>query len=229
MKPAGIRKRLAVIMAAVLLPFLACDGIPAAEAAEHDAMVSGSGDAFVRFESGEAQIFANAVEAKAFLEEYLLQYRMLDIRSNRYWIVHYSDCVTLPFPKDGGYDRDGLTEGILERFGSLKGSTRLEKIRDMCRRINGKMEYDTELADITMTQALETGRGVCWHYVKIGAALLQESGVPATVAHGLLDGDSHVWLQCRLEDGTIINVDPEEGILDTEHMKHLTPAEYIPR
>ena len=223
----GRRVCLAVAAAAILLAGLPCAGLPEAEAAVSDLSAAYTDDTFVRFENGEAQSFKDKEEAKRFLEEYLLQYRMYDIRTDRYPVVRYSGHVVLLFPDDRKYDRDHVVEEVRKRFGSPEGDSAPERIEDVCRRLNGRMVYDTAFAGAVMPLSLKTGRGVCWQYVKIAAVLLRESGVPTEVVHGLLDGDSHVWLRCRLEDGTVADVDPEEGILDKAQMEHLTITPYI--
>ncbi len=222
----GRQNYLAVVVAAIVLAALPCRGLLTSRAAADSSAVHAE-DPFVRFENGEEQSFRNKEEARRFLEEYLLQYRMRDICTNRYPVVRYSDRVVLRFPDDRRYDRDALIETIWERFGSLEGASVPERIADMCYKLNEKMIYDTDFAGAPMDQSLEAGRGVCWHYVKIAAVLLQESEVPTAVVHGLLEGDSHVWLRCRLEDGTVVDVDPEEGILNDAQMKHLTVTPYI--
>lgn len=186
-------------------------------------------DTFARYENGEGLTFRNTAEARLFLEEYLLQYRIYDMGIGIYTVLRYDNHVELQFPDGMMYDRDRLDKSIREQFGTLKGNSAREQITDMCRRVNEKMVYDEDYADVALPQAMERGRGVCWHFAKIAAVLLREREIPTTVVHGLLDGESHVWLKCRVEDGTILNVDPVEGILDEEHMSHLTLTPYISR
>ncbi len=223
----GIQNYLAVAVTAIVLTVLPYGNLLTAEAVVHDSSAIYADDVFVRFENGEEQSFRDKEEARRFLEAYLLQYRMNDICTDRYPVVRYSDHVVLRFPDDRRYDRNCQIEAIWDRFGSLEGDSASERIADMCCKLNERMIYDTDFADAAMLQSLEAGRGVCWHYVKIAAVLLRENEVPTAIVHGLLDGDSHVWLRCRLEDGTVVDVDPEVGILNDAQMKHLTVTPYI--
>lgn len=198
-----------------------------AEEAAAGAYAAYTDEMFARFENGDRLSFRDKAEAGSFLEEYLLQYRLYDIRTEIYSVARYDDYVILLYPGEGEYDRDSLKQSILEQFEVPKGNTSIEKITDVCRTLNENMVYDMKFADAALPSALKNGRGVCWHFAKIAAVLLRESGVPTTVTHGLLERESHIWLQCRLEDGTVIHVDLEEGILDEEHMRQLTLTPYV--
>ena len=61
------------------------------------------------------------------------------------------------------------------------------------------MDYDKSYLNATMNQAIQDGKGVCYHYTKLLKDVLTRFGIESEVVYGNMtngqDGEMHVWLK----------------------------------
>ncbi len=163
--------------------------------------------AFVRFEAGEILRFSSTGEYYRFFEEYLTQYRLEDLKGG-----YVLKGQALSIPEERKYDREAVRLAILERFPPAEDPDPRQTIDEVCRQIRDTIRYDKAASGLTVKEALDAGKGVCWHYVKIADVVLEQAGIPTEIIHGSARGIPHMWLKCRTGDQEIL-ADPQTGIL----------------
>lgn len=97
--------------------------------------------------------------------------------------------------------------------------TEEEKIRAAMELVSGTFEYDSAYQSANMTEALQAGKGVCYHYARLAKETLEAAGIPAEYITGHLSADKsqlHVWIKAwdrekevwRYLDPTVLDSDP---------------------
>lgn len=87
-----------------------------------------------------------------------------------------------------------------------------EAVRDICMFVAGHVSYDTAKAEQLSTstgyvpspdETLASGRGICFDYASLSAAMLRSMGLPAKVMTGYVTDDNiyHAWIMVYV-DGT---------------------------
>ncbi len=174
------------------------------------------------YEAGEALSFESREDFLSFVSWYLTQYRLEDMAASDYRMMNGQSRLD----ENRLYDREQLKRKILHSFSPLSGSTDEEKIEHACRQIRSLLLYDPRSCHFSMTQALDSGMGVCWHFAKIAAVLLEESGIRTDLIYGSMQGIGHLWLSCRTESGTVW-ADPQTGIIRSSDLHFYLPAPYL--
>lgn len=164
-----------------------------------------------RFEQGERLTFPGRQEVLNFLEYYTYGYR-LGFPAGEYNLAHTDgNGYSVMLGESMRYDRQSVRSLILSEVGPLSGDTPYEKIYDACRKLDG-WEYDASYSTKPMDEAIRNRKGVCWHFAKVAAVLLEDAGFETEIMVGLVDnygttGDAHEMLRCKV-DGKWIYVDP---------------------
>lgn len=196
----------------ILSPAAACPDIPA-----------GSFPAAAReYESGRAVFFESRETFLSFVSWYLTQYRLEDVFAAGYRLEDGKSLLG----ENKFYDRTALEEKILTSFSPLSGNSDREKILHACSQIRERMTYDAEAGTLSLGQALDSGKGVCWHFAKVAHFLLSRAGIPSRILFGTLNGIPHMWLCCSTESGHVW-ADPQGGILEAEDRKGYDVLPYL--
>lgn len=175
-----------------------------------------------KFEKGETLSFATQEEVKDFLNFYAIDYRLSDY--TKYQMAAYSDHVEISLKPEQRYDRESVKAQIVSAFGQLEGTNALEKISDACKKIDNKMGYDVSYQYTSMTEALQNGKGVCWHYAKSASVLLEAAGIETELVYAKYEGITHMLLKCNV-DGEWIYADPTFTETDMKY-SHITSEEF---
>lgn len=212
--------------AAWIKPYTHGDGDPS-----NDVIFDGMYDMedFEAFDDSGFIVFGDRESARNFLSEYLLQYSLYKMSAEN-MIYHYPAnmeyyCLVKRYPD--GSSRDAAKQAIAERFGSLEAETDEGKIDEVCRKLRTGLSYDPNMANFPVEEAVREGRGVCWHYSKIAAELLRDAGIPTDILFGEIYGENHAWLKCKLQDGTVIQVDPQKGILTEKDLTQYVETPFL--
>lgn len=163
--------------------------------------------AFARFEAGESIAFSSIREYYNFFEQYLTQYRLEDLKGG-YPLTGMETSI----PDERRYDRESVRQHILTLFSLTDAMDPRETIEEVCRQIRSTIRYDQTASGLTLEEALASGCGVCWHYVKIADVVLEDSGIPTEIIHGSVLGTPHMWLRCQTGTQWLL-ADPQIGIL----------------
>ena len=100
---------------------------------------------------------------------------------------------------------------------SGEATSPLEKVDAVYAYITKNIDYDTEFAEHVLTQdpygylpdideTLRTGKGICFDYSAITAAMLRSMGIPAKMVHGWAGTVYHAWIMVYTEDTGWIGV-----------------------
>lgn len=175
-----------------------------------------------KFEKGETLSFATQEEVKDFLNFYAIDYRLSDYE--KYQMAAYSDHVEISLKPEQRYDRESVKAQILSTYGQLEGTTALELISDACKRIDDKLTYDVNYQYTSMTEALQNGRGVCWHYAKSASVLLEAANIETELVYAKYEGVTHMLLKCNV-NGEWIYADPTFTETDMKY-SNITAEEF---
>lgn len=78
----------------------------------------------------------------------------------------------------------------------------LEYATSIANQVTRYFSYDMGMLDATMTDAVSTKKGVCYHYARATYILLNYQGIPARIVTGELDGDAHAWVEAIIDGKT---------------------------
>ena len=95
---------------------------------------------------------------------------------------------------------------------TAKSANQGEAVRDICNFVAGNVTYDTAKAEELSTgtgyvpdpdSTLASGKGICFDYASLSAAMLRSMGLPAKVVTGYVTADQiyHAWIMVYV-DGT---------------------------
>jgi transglutaminase-like putative cysteine protease len=113
---------------------------------------------------------------------------------------------------------------LLERLRPAAGTPLPEVVLRIAEHIRTNFEYapDVTLADSSIDDVLEQGKGVCQDFTHLMIALLRSFGVPARYVSGYIhrpneDSQSHAWCEVWLPQLDWIGIDPTNDQLVNEH------------
>lgn len=183
-----------------------------------------------QYENGTPINFSSVDELLSFLDSYHTQYQLYNQDSiDSYWIIR-NNGATL-YPKKAKYDREDTKKRIIEKFGIPTGDDPYDIILDACRKVQDKMEYDSNYIMSTMMESVDGGRGVCWQYAKITSVLLDAAGIYNEKVIGKMypygsESFDHMWLRCKVE-GKWIYCDPVNAKGSDESYANINYSDYI--
>lgn len=183
---------------------------------------------FKAFESGEVLKFDTDLELKEFLSDYLLNYRIKDIRSN-YTAYKTVNGIHLTIPEIKQYDRDELMEAIISKFGTPTGNTDFEKLVNACNIVTRNIEYNLGMVLYPIDMVLDYQAGVCWHYTKLVQVLLESADIKSEmVACRLAEAPrkSHVILKSKIGNKWVYTDPTLHKTMGAQGINYLSIDEY---
>lgn len=86
--------------------------------------------------------------------------------------------------------------------------------------IHERMEYNERHTTISLIESVVMETGVCWHFSRIAAVLLNYVGIPTRIVTGLnSEGYGHCWCESDI-DGQLYTVDATSGDIWPGRYKH---------
>ena len=161
--------------------------------------------------------FKSLDEANGFLEFYMFQYSLTNLKVDRYRlekVIVYDnrnnvelDYVYRLSLLDNSVKRQDVVDMILAKYGTLDGATIQEKLYSACEKIVNSMTYNRLYEPALLSQAVEDNQGVCWQYAKIAKVLLEADGINSEVMLGYFNGnkeEAHAWLKVYSYDDDVV-------------------------
>lgn len=184
------------------------------------------------FETEGSIKFKNLKETEDFLEYYILQYSLDNLKADKYKLERVSILNLDGKELEVGYrltfggnitEREEVINAIFSYFGKIEGNTTQEKMYDVCNKLEELMEYDLTYEPSSLLESIKSGKGVCWQYAKIAKILLDDAGVDNELMIGYLNGnrrEAHAWLRIteKVYDDLGINNEGDGLVSETEDM-----------
>ncbi len=166
-----------------------------------------------KFSEGERVTFETESDLADFWDYWDLQ-EMLNANTDSCKRTTNADgtySLKIPDEKSYCYDKIALKDKIVEKFESgpwaeakLTGENVSDKVLTACGLIWSKLSYDLNYSNVSMENALDDGRGVCWHYARAAKVLLEDAGIyteTMAVTTNLLSSDKtsgnlHMIIRC---------------------------------
>lgn len=185
--------------------------------------------------------FKSLNEMNNFLEYYMFQYSLTNLKVDRYRLEKVSiydnknnvelDYVYRLSLLDNSIKRQDVVDMILSKYGMLEGVTIQEKLYSACDKIVNSMSYNMEYEPALLTQAIEDNQGVCWQYAKIAKVLLEADGIDSEVMLGYFNdnkNEAHAWLKVYSYDDDIVRFrNVEEVSISGEELKVSTVVDSV--
>lgn len=160
-----------------------------------------------QFEKDRSLEFRSVQDVEDFLEYYILQYSLDNLKADRYKLEKVSVLGLDGKELNVDYkltllgdivDREQVRNIILDKFGKVEGDTTQEIMYNICDKINTIMGYNLDYEPKSLEEAVIDSQGVCWQYAKIAKILLDEAGIENELMLGFLNGkldEAHAWLR----------------------------------
>ena len=104
--------------------------------------------------------------------------------------------------------KDGV---IVSRAKELRGSTKLQTIKNIYYFVQRNMRYDVSKDTVGAKELLKTRKGKCSDYAALMVALLRANSIPARVVSGNIvakDSVQHTWVEVNFEDLGWVEFEP---------------------
>jgi len=155
-----------------------------------------------RYVKGEKLYFNSISDFDEFLKYYVMQYELNCIYKHFKYNIEADGKITSILDKNQRYHREAIKGKIINKFGLPVGESNYEKIYNICLEITN-MDYSLNFIMKDLDTALNDNSCVCWHYAKIAAILLNESGIYTEVVFGSLESnitEGHMWIRCLVDE-----------------------------
>lgn len=113
------------------------------------------------------------------------------------------------------YDADSQCVGLADRFRE-ESATELDLVTKIYDYITDNISYDYDKADTVEAgylpdpdEVLSAGRGICFDYASLAAAMMRSQGIPCKIVTGYVDPDNiyHAWNIIYFEDTGWVSVE----------------------